>query len=95
VTRAAQQGDPASLAAFATVAAYLGSGLVDLAQILDPQVLVVGGGVVEAGELLMVPTQAAYHEQLQARGMLPVATVVAASMGNSAGLVGAADLARR
>ena len=43
----------------------------------------------------MVPTQAAYHDQLQARGMLPVATVVAASMGNSAGLVGAADLARR
>jgi len=95
VTRAAQQGDPASLAAFATVAAYLGSGLVDLAQILDQQVLVVGGGVVEAGELLMVPTQASYHDQLQARGMLPVATVVAASMGNSAGLVGAADLARR
>ena len=95
VTRAAQQGDPASLAGFAMVAAYLGSGLADLAQLLDPQVLVVGGGVIEAGELLMVPTQAAYHEQLQARGVLPVATVVAASMGNSAGLVGAADLARR
>jgi glucokinase len=95
VTRAAQQGDPASLSAFATVAAYLGSGLADLAQLLDPQVLVVGGGVIEAGELLMVPTQAAYHDQLQARGMLPVATVVAASMGNAAGLVGAADLARR
>ena len=62
VTRAAQQGDPAGLAAFATVAGYLGAGLVDLAQILDPQVLVVGGGVVEAGELLMVPDAGHYPQ---------------------------------
>jgi glucokinase len=95
VTRAAQDGDPAAVAAFGTVGAWLGAGLVDLVQLLDPQVLVVGGGVVEAGELLLAPTRAAYAAQLAARGTMPVATVVAASMGNNAGVVGAADLARR
>ena len=64
-------------------------------QTLDPQVLVVGGGVIEAGELLLGPTRRSYVEQLGARGMLPVAEIVAAKMGNVAGVVGAADLARR
>jgi glucokinase len=95
VTRAAKLGDPASVAAFMSVGGWLGSGLADLVQLLDPQALVVGGGVIEAGDLLMGPTRRAFADQLQARGGLPVATVLAASMGNSAGVVGAADLARR
>ena len=52
------------------------SALADLVQILDPQVLVVGGGVIEAGELLMGPTaRARTVEQLAQRGRLPVAEV--------------------
>jgi glucokinase len=94
VTRAAREGDPASRAAFAEVGRWLGSGLADLVQVLDPEILVVGGGVIEAGELLLAPTRAAYVDELAARGGLPVAPVMAAQMGNTAGVVGAAELAR-
>ena len=95
VTRAARAGDRAAGAAFAEVGRWLGSGLADLVLVMDPEVLVVGGGVIEAGELLMGPTRDAFSEQLAARGRLPVAPVVAAQMGNTAGVVGAADLVRR
>jgi glucokinase len=95
VTAAAQIGDPVSCAAFATVGNWLGMGLADLVQILDPQVLVVGGGVIEAGELLLGPARRSYVDSLAQRGRLPVAEVRAAEMGNVAGVVGAADLARR
>jgi glucokinase len=95
VTRAAQAGDVASCAAFAEVGRWLGSGLADIVQVVDPEVLVVGGGVIDAGDLLMGPTRDAFVEQLAARGRLPVAPVVPAEMGNTAGVVGAADLARR
>jgi glucokinase len=94
VTRAAQDGDPVARAAFAEVGRWLGSGLADMVQVLDPEVLIIGGGVVDAGDLLLEPTWAAYLEALAARASLPVARVLPASMGNLAGVVGAADLAR-
>ena len=95
VTRAAREGDPASRAAFAEIGHWLGSGLADMVQLLDVEMLVVGGGVVEAGELLLAPARATFVDQLAARGSLAVAPIVAAEMGNTAGVVGAADLARR
>jgi glucokinase len=95
VTAAARLGDPVAVAAFADVGSWLGTGLADLAYLLDPEVMVIGGGVVDAGELLLAPTRAAYQEQLGARGTLPVAPVVPATLGSAAGFVGAADLARR
>jgi glucokinase len=95
VTQAARLGDAAATDAFAQVGHWLGQGLADMVQILDPQVLVVGGGVVDAGDLLMQPTRASFTAALAQRGRLPVAEVRPALMGNAAGLVGAADLARR
>ncbi|MGI5213990.1 ROK family glucokinase [Plantactinospora sp. CA-290183] len=95
VTAAARSGDPVSCAAFAQIGHWLGIGLADMAQILDPQLLVVGGGVVEAGELLMGPTRRSYMDALAARVTIPVAEIRPAELGNTAGVVGAADLARR
>ncbi|MGE5831071.1 MAG: ROK family glucokinase [Micromonosporaceae bacterium] len=95
VTRAARAGDPVAQAAFGRVGQWLGSGLADLVNVLDPEVLVIGDGVIEAGELLLAPTRSAFIEALGARRTLPVAPVVAAKLGNLAGVVGAADLARR
>jgi glucokinase len=95
VTRAAREGDPASRYAFAEIGHWLGNGLADLVQLLDVEMLVVGGGVIDAGELLLAPARATFVDQLAARGSLPVAPIVAAEMGNVAGVVGAADLARR
>lgn len=95
VTSAAKAGDPVAREAFAQVGYWLGNGLADMVQILDPQLLVIGGGVIDAGDLLLHPTRAAYEAALAQRGRLAVAEVRGALLGNLAGVVGAADLARR
>jgi glucokinase len=94
VTVAAHAGDEVAREAFAQLGQWLGMGLADMTQILDPQVLVVGGGVVDAGDLLLEPTRVAYHHALCQRDRSPVAPVLAAQLGNPAGMIGAADLAR-
>ena len=66
-----------------------------MVQILDPQLLVIGGGVIDAGDLLLHPTREAYEVALAQRGRLAVAEIRGALLGNLAGVVGAADLARR
>jgi glucokinase len=95
VTAAGKQGDPAAIAAFEQIGYWLGNSMADVVQVLDPQLIVIGGGVIEAGDLLLVPAEASYRDALEVRGRLPVADVRAAQMGNLAGVVGAADLARR
>jgi glucokinase len=95
VTEAAKEGDGVARDAFTQIGYWLGVAMADLAQIFDPQVLVVGGGVIEAGDLLMGPTERTYRDQLAQRGRFPVAELKAAETGNTAGVVGAADLARR
>jgi glucokinase len=95
VTDAAHRGDGAARDAFAAIGYWLGVAMADLAQVFDPQMLVIGGGVIEAGDLLMGPTEHSYREQLAQRGRFPVAVLRPAETGNTAGVVGAADLARR
>jgi glucokinase len=65
-----------------------------VAALLDPALVVVGGGVGAAGDLLLGPARQAFADQLSARGYRPEAEIMLASMGNEAGIVGAADLAR-
>jgi glucokinase len=95
VTQAATEGDPGALRCFQTVGGWLGQGLADLAAILDPACFVIGGGVSEAGELLLDPARAAFERALTGRGHRPLAQIKAAELGPDAGLVGAADLARQ
>jgi len=94
VTEAAGAGDPIAVEAFAIVGHWLGQGLADIASAWDPGRIVLGGGVAEAGDLLEAPTRSAYRAALVSRGILPVADIHIAVLGNTAGLVGAADLAR-
>jgi glucokinase len=94
VTRAATAGDPAAQELFDDVGRWLGIGLANLAAAFDPALFVIGGGVSEAGELLLGPAREAFRRQLTGRGFRPEAPLVRARLGNEAGLVGAADLAR-
>ena len=94
VTEAARDGDPLACELLAEIGRWLGLGIADLAAALDPGTFVIGGGVSAAGELLLEPARAAFRRQLTGRGYRPEATIVAAELGNEAGLVGAADLAR-
>ncbi|MBB5831623.1 ROK family glucokinase [Brachybacterium aquaticum] len=94
ITRLAQQGDEGAVELIAEIGTWLGRGVASIAALLDPEVVVVGGGVSAAGELLLAPARAAYAEHLTARGHRALADFVPAQMGNRAGIVGAADLAR-
>jgi glucokinase len=94
VTEAAREGDPAAVEIYTTMGRWLGRGLANLAAVLDPTVFVIGGGVSEAGDLLLLPTRQSFAETLTGRGFRPAAEIVLTELGPEAGLVGAADLAR-
>lgn len=95
ITAAAQDGDPFCVEQLARLGQWLGEGIASLAAVLDPAVVVIGGGVSAAGDLLLEPTRAAFVGQLTGRGHRPVLDIRPARLGNDAGLIGAADLARR
>jgi glucokinase len=95
VTQAAREGDPAALECFHIVAGWLGQGLADLAAILDPGAFIIGGGLSEAGDLLLDPAREAFADTLTGKGHRAIAEVRIAELGTDAGIVGAADLARR
>lgn len=94
VTQAAREGDAAALAAFAGMAQWLGQGMADLAAVLDPGCFILGGGVSRAADLWIDQARAAFLRALTAREHRPHAEIRLAELGPSAGLVGAADLAR-
>jgi glucokinase len=94
VARAAADGDPLALELVADVGAWLGQGIADLAAALDPEVVVIGGGVSVLGEMLLRPARERLARALPGRGFRPGPRVVVAELGAAAGMVGAADLAR-
>jgi glucokinase len=94
VTQAAREGDPGAVRCFATVGQWLGQGLADLAAILDPGCFVIGGGVSEAGDLLIGPAREAFEAALTGGSYRQRAEIRLAELGADAGIVGAADLAR-
>ena len=93
VTRAALDGDPAAIGVLGSVGVRLGIGIAGLVNVLDPQVVVVGGGAVAAGELLLEPARVAFHDAVEGSSRRPKVPIVAAQLGNDAGAVGAAALA--
>jgi glucokinase len=95
VTRAAVEGDPAAVELLADLGTWIGEGLASVAAILDPELIVLGGGVSEAGGLLIDPALAAFRRQLTGRGHRPEARFTVASLGNDAGMIGVAALAAR
>jgi len=94
ITDAARDGDPVALAAFNTTGQWLGAGIASLSMILDPECVVIGGGVIEAGEILLKPTRESLERTMPFAGKHPYPMIIAAELGNEAGLVGVADLAK-
>jgi glucokinase len=95
VTEAAREGDPAAVEIYTTMGQQLGRGLANLAAVIDPTMFVIGGGVSQAGDLLLTPARDTFRRSLTGRGFRPEADIALAQLGPEAGLVGAADLARR
>ncbi len=94
LTDLAHGGDDLSIELLAEVGQWIGEGLAILASILDPRVIAIGGGVAGAGDLLLGPVVDAFETHLPARSHRPQAEVRLAALGNAAGIIGAADLAR-
>ncbi len=95
ITEAARDGDAFAREQLAALGRWVGEGIASLTAVLDPAVVVLGGGVSEAGDLLLDPVRAHFKANLTGRHYRPELEVRAALLGNKAGMIGAADLARR
>jgi glucokinase len=91
VTELAMAGDPLATEVVAEAGRHLGVALVSLANIFDPDVFVIGGGVSVVGELLIGPAR----EELRSRALPPMndTPVKLAELGPEAGMIGAAAMA--
>ncbi|TIC88677.1 ROK family glucokinase [Nocardioides sp. GY 10113] len=94
VTTAAREGDRFAIGLFEQLGHWLGHGIASLVEVLDPAVVVIGGGVSDAGSLLLDPLRSSFEQRLVGRGYRSVAEIRTAELGNRAGVIGAADLAR-
>ena len=95
ITEAAQDGDEFAIEQLETLGRWLGEGIATLTAVLDPAVVVIGGGVSEAGDLLIEPIRSHFRKNLTGRTYRPELQIRRAELGNRAGMIGAADLARR
>jgi glucokinase len=95
ITEAARAGDRFALTQLESVATWLADGIATLVAVLDPAVVAVGGGVAEAGDLLVDPLKRRFSAQLTGREHRPEPSIRIAQLGVDAGIIGAADLARR
>jgi glucokinase len=95
VTQAAQEGDEEALEVLREFAMWVALGIGNLVTLLDCSLIVVGGGLVEAGELLLDPVRAAYATQVMAPEERDDVRIVVAELGERAGAIGAALLGGR
>lgn len=93
VTEAARQGDTVSRGILNEVGHRLGQGIAGLVNVLDPELVIVGGGVSEAGDLLLAPARTAYSRSVEGGAFRPDVPILAASLVNDAGGIGAATMA--
>lgn len=91
VAKAAEAGDPVAKRIFQIVGEYVGMGLVSVINLLNPEKVIIGGGVAEAGELLFEPIRKTVMERAMVVARESV-EIVPALLGNSAGVIGASML---
>jgi glucokinase len=94
LTKAAKAGNELALAAFSKQADWLGLACASYSLIIDPQAIIIGGGVVDAGELFLAPVRAAMRKYMPFAESHVPPKIIAAKFGNDAGLIGSADLVR-
>lgn len=93
VSRLAAAGVPQAADCLRELGRNLGIGMASLASVLDPELIVVGGGLVETGELLLAPARQALAEHIFGSGHRQLPDIVPAHLGPDAALIGAAGLA--
>ena len=93
VTAAAAEGDAEALAVMERLGWWVALGLANLANIFDPEAFVLGGGLAEAGDVLLAPVRSAFARVVGGYGHRPAVEIVPATLGERAGAIGAACLA--
>lgn len=93
VTVAAHAGDQQAVEILATAGRWLGVGIASLVAAFDPEMIVLGGGAMQAGSLLLEPARDGAQDRLVGAGHRDLPPIVAAGLGDEAGFVGAALLA--
>jgi glucokinase len=93
VTEAAQAGDPTAAGILAEVGHRLGEGIAGLVNVLDPELVVIGGGAAGAGELLLTPARASFRAAVEGRELHPDVPIVEGALGPDAAAIGAALMA--
>ncbi len=91
VAKAAEAGDPVAKRIFTIIGEYVGMGLVSVINLLNPEKVIIGGGVAEAGDLLLEPIRKTVMERAMVVARESV-EIVPAELGNSAGVIGASML---
>jgi len=89
LTEAAIQGDTQAVQAVEEMGSWLGMGLASLIVVLDPEIIVVGGGAARAGDILLDPARRSMMAGLEGSQLRTTTPVVAAQLGEDAGMVGA------
>lgn len=91
VAKAAEAGDPVAKRIFEKMGYYIGMGLTSVINLLNPEKIIIGGGVAECGELLLAPIRKTIQERAMTVQKESV-EIVPAQLGNSAGVIGASML---
>ncbi|MQA16386.1 MAG: ROK family protein [Pseudonocardiaceae bacterium] len=94
VAAAARDGDPVARRAMQELARWLGEGLALVADIYDPQVVIIGGGVAESATLFLDEAREHYAATVTGAGYRPLARIRTSQLGDQAAIVGSALLAR-
>lgn len=94
VAGAAQDGDPLALRVMADFARWLGLGLAFVGDIFDPDLVVVAGGVSSSAPLFLDEAREEYAAAVTGHGHRPLARIRTTQLGEAAGMIGAAELAR-
>ena len=90
VSAAAADGDPDAIEIFDRFASWVAQGLGNLVTLLDPHVVILGGGIAEASEHFLTGVQDQMHQFVMGAGHRPRVPVVRASLGETSGAVGSA-----
>ncbi len=89
---AAKEEDKVALEVVDAYTTYVAEGLADLINIFSPEIIVVGGGISKEGDYLLNPIRQKVQARVFGAGLLPERKIVAARLGNDAGIIGAALL---
>ncbi|WP_296131085.1 ROK family protein [uncultured Corynebacterium sp.] len=95
ITAAARNGDPLAVAVMEDFGQWLGRGLSMVADVLDPELIVLGGGVSQDADLFLDTARKRMAQEIVGAGHRPLARVATAELGSAAGMIGVADLARQ